>query len=63
MNDLSPPQDLAAESAVPRRTIPHLTDSYQNQQDNRLTFVKIGRADLCMPRSDFGRTPSPVQPS
>ena len=36
-----------------------LTDSHQNHQDNRLTFVKIERADLRMPRSDVGRTPSP----
>ena len=34
----------------------HLTDSQQDQQDNRLTFVKIGCANLRMLRSDFGRT-------
>ena len=37
----------------------HLTDSHQSQQDNRLTFVKIGCADLRMLGSDFGRMPSP----
>ena len=34
----------------------HSTDSHQNQQDNRLTFVKIGCASLRMLRSDFGGT-------
>ena len=36
----------------------HITDSHQNQQDNRLTFVKVGCADLRMLRSDFGGMPS-----
>ncbi len=37
----------------------HSTDSHQKQQDNRLTFVKIGCANLRMLRSEFGRMPSP----
>ena len=41
---------------LPRRTIPHTADSHQNQQDNRLTFVKIRRADLRKLRLDVGRT-------
>ena len=37
----------------------HSTDSHQDQQDNRSTFVKIRCANLRKLRSDFGRTPSP----
>ena len=43
----------------PRCTIPKITDSHQNQQDNRLTFVKTARADLRNLRSDCDKTPSP----
>ena len=43
---------------TPDTPSPHSKHSHQKQQGNRLTFVKIGRADLRMLRSDFGGTPS-----